>query len=161
MNARPLLYSPNLHPLYTSNRPPETSPRNRRTLKPDPKSLRVWIHQRNRSTVFRVLVRSSDERESSNSYAETIKEGREIVNGNGVVSDSLSSVPWWEEFPKRWVIVLLCFSAFLLCNMDRVSFPSVEFKKDLLKLGFLGVANFGQMMFLTGEHEHSNTSHVG
>ena len=28
--------------------------------------------------------------------------------------------PWWEEFPKRWVIVILCFSAFLLCNMDRV-----------------------------------------
>lgn len=24
-------------------------------------------------------------------------------------------------FPKRWVIVLLCFSAFLLCNMDRVN----------------------------------------
>lgn len=30
-------------------------------------------------------------------------------------------VPWWEQFPRRWVIVLLCFSAFLLCNMDRVS----------------------------------------
>lgn len=30
-------------------------------------------------------------------------------------------VPWWELFPRRWVIVLLCFSAFLLCNMDRVS----------------------------------------
>jgi len=29
--------------------------------------------------------------------------------------------PWWQQFPKRWVIVLLCFSAFLLCNMDRVS----------------------------------------
>ncbi|KAD3069122.1 hypothetical protein R6Q59_016889 [Mikania micrantha] len=29
--------------------------------------------------------------------------------------------PWWEQFPKRWVIVLLCFSAFLLCNMDRVN----------------------------------------
>lgn len=28
--------------------------------------------------------------------------------------------PWW-ELPKRWVIVLLCFAAFLLCNMDRVS----------------------------------------
>ncbi|XP_010275629.1 PREDICTED: ascorbate transporter, chloroplastic-like isoform X2 [Nelumbo nucifera] len=28
---------------------------------------------------------------------------------------------WWERFPKRWVIVLLCFSAFLLCNMDRVN----------------------------------------
>jgi hypothetical protein len=24
-------------------------------------------------------------------------------------------------FPKRWQIVLLCFSAFLLCNMDRVN----------------------------------------
>ncbi|KAL7002915.1 Sodium-dependent phosphate transport protein 1, chloroplastic [Sarracenia purpurea var. burkii] len=31
------------------------------------------------------------------------------------------AVPWWEEFPKRWVIVVLCFSAFLLCNMDRVN----------------------------------------
>lgn len=30
--------------------------------------------------------------------------------------------PWWEQFPKRWVIVILCFSAFLLCNMDRVRF---------------------------------------
>lgn len=29
--------------------------------------------------------------------------------------------PWWERFPKRWVIVLLCFFSFLLCNMDRVS----------------------------------------
>ncbi|QHO22197.1 Ascorbate transporter [Arachis hypogaea] len=29
--------------------------------------------------------------------------------------------PWWQQFPKRWVIVLLCFAAFLLCNMDRVN----------------------------------------
>lgn len=28
---------------------------------------------------------------------------------------------WLKEFPKRWLIVLLCFSAFLLCNMDRVN----------------------------------------
>ncbi|KAL6981973.1 Ascorbate transporter, chloroplastic, variant 2 [Sarracenia purpurea var. burkii] len=28
--------------------------------------------------------------------------------------------PWWVQFPKRWVIVLLCFAAFLLCNMDRI-----------------------------------------
>ncbi|PHT35868.1 Sodium-dependent phosphate transport protein 1, chloroplastic [Capsicum baccatum] len=33
----------------------------------------------------------------------------------------LIGLPWWEEFPKRWIIVLLCFSAFLLCNMDRVN----------------------------------------
>ncbi|KAK6163829.1 hypothetical protein DH2020_000693 [Rehmannia glutinosa] len=35
--------------------------------------------------------------------------------------DGNTTVPWWEQFPKRWVIVLLCFSAFLLCNMDRVN----------------------------------------
>ncbi|CAB80795.1 AT4g00370 [Arabidopsis thaliana] len=29
--------------------------------------------------------------------------------------------PWWQQFPRRWVIVLLCFSSFLLCNMDRVN----------------------------------------
>lgn len=34
---------------------------------------------------------------------------------------------WWRQFPKRWVIVLLCFSAFLLCNMDRVSYFLVFF----------------------------------
>ncbi|CAH1418154.1 unnamed protein product [Lactuca virosa] len=33
----------------------------------------------------------------------------------------VNAVPWWEEFPKRWTIVILCFSAFLLCNMDRVN----------------------------------------
>ncbi|KAJ3693050.1 hypothetical protein LUZ60_012145 [Juncus effusus] len=31
------------------------------------------------------------------------------------------SLPWWKEFPKRWTVVLLCFFAFLLCNMDRVN----------------------------------------
>ncbi|KAH1080939.1 hypothetical protein J1N35_020700 [Gossypium stocksii] len=30
-------------------------------------------------------------------------------------------IPLWQRFPKRWVIVLLCFAAFLLCNMDRVN----------------------------------------
>ncbi|CAN8315290.1 unnamed protein product [Cochlearia groenlandica] len=122
MNARALLYSPNLHSsLYTSNRPPETSPpRNHRTPKPDPRPLRVWIYPRNRSGVFRVLVRSSDKRDAVNPYAEEIFE-EEKSNRNGVVSDPLRAVPWWKEFPKRWVIVLLCFSAFLLCNMDRVN----------------------------------------
>lgn len=32
------------------------------------------------------------------------------------------AVPWWKQLPKRWVMVLLCFTAFLLCNMDRVRF---------------------------------------
>ncbi|KAJ0250018.1 Ascorbate transporter [Hirschfeldia incana] len=29
--------------------------------------------------------------------------------------------PWWQQFPRRWIIVLLCFASFLLCNMDRVN----------------------------------------
>ncbi|KAI7752006.1 hypothetical protein M8C21_029563 [Ambrosia artemisiifolia] len=41
------------------------------------------------------------------------EEEDEVVVENGVM--------WWEEFPKRWTIVVLCFSAFLLCNMDRVN----------------------------------------
>lgn len=41
----------------------------------------------------------------------------DVDDGGGVAS----TVLWWEQFPRRWVIVLLCFSAFLLCNMDRVS----------------------------------------
>lgn len=36
-------------------------------------------------------------------------------------------VSWLEQFPKRWVIVILCFTAFLLCNMDRVSFHALQF----------------------------------
>ncbi|ESQ37692.1 hypothetical protein EUTSA_v10028551mg [Eutrema salsugineum] len=31
------------------------------------------------------------------------------------------NLPWWQQFPRRWVIVLLCFASFLLCNMDRVN----------------------------------------
>ncbi|XP_020581078.1 sodium-dependent phosphate transport protein 1, chloroplastic-like [Phalaenopsis equestris] len=32
------------------------------------------------------------------------------------------SANWWKQkIPKRWMIVLLCFTAFLLCNMDRVN----------------------------------------
>ncbi|KAM6601116.1 hypothetical protein CsatA_020725 [Cannabis sativa] len=39
-----------------------------------------------------------------------------LVNGNLQEASS-----WWQQFPKRWVIVVLCFCAFLLCNMDRVN----------------------------------------
>ncbi|KAG6784781.1 hypothetical protein POTOM_010489 [Populus tomentosa] len=35
--------------------------------------------------------------------------------------EAVLASPWWEQFPKQWVIVLLCFTAFLLCNMDRVN----------------------------------------
>ncbi|KAF6157727.1 hypothetical protein GIB67_037300 [Kingdonia uniflora] len=42
----------------------------------------------------------------------------EAVLAEGTVQNISS---WLEQFPKRWMIVLLCFSAFLLCNMDRVN----------------------------------------
>lgn len=44
-----------------------------------------------------------------------------LKNGENIIAEN--EIRWWEkdQFPKRWVIVLLCFSAFLLCNMDRVS----------------------------------------
>ncbi|CAI9101864.1 OLC1v1000007C1 [Oldenlandia corymbosa var. corymbosa] len=38
-----------------------------------------------------------------------------------IMEGLLRAKPWWEQFPKRWVIVLLCFASFLLCNMDRVN----------------------------------------
>ncbi|KAF5451621.1 hypothetical protein F2P56_026712 [Juglans regia] len=48
----------------------------------------------------------------------SIEESSEAVLVEGNVPKVSS---WWEQFPKRWVIVLLCFTAFLLCNMDRVN----------------------------------------
>ncbi|KAK3161018.1 hypothetical protein QOZ80_1BG0070570 [Eleusine coracana subsp. coracana] len=38
-----------------------------------------------------------------------------------MIGDTTEVSPWWQEFPKRWTIVLLCFFSFLLCNMDRVN----------------------------------------
>ncbi|CAL5090329.1 unnamed protein product [Urochloa decumbens] len=38
-----------------------------------------------------------------------------------LVGDTGKISPWWQQFPRRWTIVLLCFFAFLLCNMDRVN----------------------------------------
>ncbi|KAI4329476.1 hypothetical protein MLD38_027863 [Melastoma candidum] len=43
----------------------------------------------------------------------------EVVSAEDSTREEL--LPWWQDFPKRWAIVLLCFMAFLLCNMDRVN----------------------------------------
>ncbi|KAM7496465.1 hypothetical protein LguiA_020879 [Lonicera macranthoides] len=45
----------------------------------------------------------------------------EVVRREDEKENLESAAPWFEEFPKRWIIVILCFSAFLLCNMDRVN----------------------------------------
>ena len=58
----------------------------------------------------------SDRYEILESVPESVKLEEDALDDAGLDS----TVPWWEEFPKRWVIVILCFSAFLLCNMDRV-----------------------------------------
>ncbi|OVA13998.1 Major facilitator superfamily [Macleaya cordata] len=46
----------------------------------------------------------------------------EAANEVAIVGESAQKLSSsWLQLPKRWVIVLLCFSAFLLCNMDRVN----------------------------------------
>ncbi|XP_010544389.1 PREDICTED: ascorbate transporter, chloroplastic-like isoform X1 [Tarenaya hassleriana] len=56
---------------------------------------------------------------------ETNMESLQSADGSAeavLVEGSLQDAsPWWQLFPKRWVIVLLCFASFLLCNMDRVN----------------------------------------
>jgi len=48
----------------------------------------------------------------------------ESLRSSEGASEVMKTSSWSEQLPKRWVIVLLCFAAFLLCNMDRVSsFP--------------------------------------
>ncbi|XP_050384867.1 ascorbate transporter, chloroplastic [Argentina anserina] len=53
----------------------------------------------------------------SETEVDSLSGSGEAVLANGKVSRVFA---WW-EIPKRWVIVLLCFTAFLLCNMDRVN----------------------------------------
>lgn len=66
----------------------------------------------------RASYKSSEESQGAGAvdplpYAEAI-----LVQGNA---------SWWQlQFPRRWVIVLLCFASFLLCNMDRVSLHKFE-----------------------------------
>ncbi|AET02044.1 anion transporter 4 [Medicago truncatula] len=58
-------------------------------------------------------------------FAEPNIDGLQPTDGTGeailLEGNLLQTSPWWQQFPKRWVIVLLCFTAFLLCNMDRVN----------------------------------------
>ncbi|XP_057851233.1 sodium-dependent phosphate transport protein 1, chloroplastic [Cryptomeria japonica] len=75
-------------------------------------------------------LKFGSQKDSGNDIAEDCtqvpKLTSESVNFNktliSVISENdIEGSSWWEEFPKRWVIVVLCFFAFLLCNMDRVN----------------------------------------
>ncbi|KAL0339432.1 UNVERIFIED_CONTAM: Ascorbate transporter, chloroplastic [Sesamum angustifolium] len=62
----------------------------------------------------------------SQDYDITGTELETFVSSEGAAEAALlegvdTAKPWWKQFPKRWVMVLLCFAAFLLCNMDRVN----------------------------------------
>lgn len=57
---------------------------------------------------------------------ELLKLGSNSTNFNEVLDtvsqeDIEKGTTWWQEIPRRWMIVGLCFFAFLLCNMDRVN----------------------------------------
>ncbi|GLU18814.1 hypothetical protein SLE2022_350930 [Rubroshorea leprosula] len=108
MNAGALFFSPNFHSLYQPKNPPDFSTRNKAS--PVRTQFRVGVH--NRFRVFRVSVWNSGRRRSGKVYAD-VREMPESIRESGLI-------PCWEQFPKRSVIVILCFSAFLLCNMDRV-----------------------------------------
>lgn len=77
------------------------------------KSWRVWTDVKSKPCD----VAADSERDSLNKFGSALNDSI-LRNGEAVIDE----IPWWEEFPKRWMIVLLCFSAFLLCNMDRVSY---------------------------------------
>lgn len=69
---------------------------------------------------------------------ESVPESVKLVGGvKDVVLRGSDSVTWWEEFPKRWVIVVLCFWAFLLCNMDRVCCSFLAYLITLLHYNLL------------------------
>lgn len=83
------------------------------------KSGRVWADVK--SKPYDV----SDPKKKGLKFEDALKDvvGRN-AEGAGDGESIFSEVSWLEQFPKRWVIVLLCFSAFLLCNMDRVRLSS-------------------------------------
>ena len=125
MNARAYLFSfsPDFHTLRTHKTSPDF---------PLPKKRLFRFRFQERTCVFHVSARHAGEltgiarREIGKVYAKVKSESvkfRESLDDVVLGEDDLEGdVPWWEQFPKRWVIVILCFSAFLLCNMDRVSF---------------------------------------
>lgn len=64
-----------------------------------------------RANLTRVYYKSED-------YSEAEMNSRSSAEGTG---EAILLEGNAQTFPKRWVIVLLCFAAFVLCNMDRVS----------------------------------------
>lgn len=77
-------------------------------------------HEAGKANTFRACYKSEEY-----DIPETNMDRLQATEGTGEATllggNLQQESPWWQPFPKRWVIVLLCFTAFLLCNMDRVS----------------------------------------
>ncbi|KAL5984384.1 hypothetical protein ACLOJK_018488 [Asimina triloba] len=79
-----------------------------------------------RSTLSKVLAALPQRRVSGRAAADVKSKPYEPSESVGPLEEeadaatATATIPWLEQFPKRWLIVFLCFSAFLLCNMDRV-----------------------------------------
>ncbi|KAG8663785.1 hypothetical protein MANES_01G255800v8 [Manihot esculenta] len=63
----------------------------------------------------------SEEYDITEAAVDSLKSAEGSAEAVLVEGNLQETSPWWQQFPKRWVIVLLCFMAFLLCNMDRVN----------------------------------------
>ncbi|PIA32117.1 hypothetical protein AQUCO_04500012v1 [Aquilegia coerulea] len=75
-----------------------------------------------RNLRVRVDVKSDSYDVADSVVPDPIKISERLSEVSVVSEDGLESeISWLDKFPKRWLIVVLCFSAFLLCNMDRVN----------------------------------------
>ncbi|XP_031401233.1 sodium-dependent phosphate transport protein 1, chloroplastic [Punica granatum] len=127
--AKAFLYSfsPHFHHLHPHKTRPDKSLHRRRCsvseLRPPNQrrhDFRFSVNREGHRFVFLVRARQPGVKsEPCDVSTESVKFQDEL--NEVVVSGEEDGVAWWEEFPKRWVIVVLCFSAFLLCNMDRVN----------------------------------------
>lgn len=127
MSARAPLYSSSLTP----KAPPDVSSQKKfsgyKHRCPFHFRIRVRISSRECCSVFRVSALPSSGKRGGGKVWADVKSKPCDIPSSGPDSVKLeeeeldSSVAWLDRFPKRWVIVVLCFSAFLLCNMDRVS----------------------------------------
>lgn len=126
-------FSPHFQPHRTR---PESSFRRKRCfpseLRPGTElahGFRLPLDRHGKKYVFRVRARNPGVKSEPYDLSTDVRDSVKFKGAlkEVIVSSEEESVAWWEEFPKRWVVVVLCFSAFLLCNMDRVSSVSPIF----------------------------------
>ncbi|XP_071717432.1 ascorbate transporter, chloroplastic-like [Rutidosis leptorrhynchoides] len=88
-------------------------------IKPAP-IKNIIISSRKQLQPWRTTINTTRANYKSEEYDVTGPDLDSFVSSEGGANEAVLVVGK-KQFPKRWVIVLLCFSAFLLCNMDRVN----------------------------------------